>query len=70
MAGDERALAALRRSHGPRMAQAPLSSAFEALTADPVRGLADLPRLARELNLFRSLGQMRETLRTAALPTG
>jgi hypothetical protein len=70
MAGDERALAGLRRSHGPRMAQAPLAGAFEALTADPVRGLADLPRLARELNLFRSLGQMREPLRTAALPTG
>jgi hypothetical protein len=70
IAGDERALAGLRRSHGPRMAQASLAGAFEALTADPVRGLADLPRVARELNLFRSLGQMREPLRTAALPTG
>lgn len=70
LAGDERALSALRRSHGPRLTQASLSRAFEALTADPVRGLADLPRLARELNLFRSLGQMREPLRTAALPTG
>jgi hypothetical protein len=70
MAGDERALAALRHAEGTRMDHPSLSGAFAALTTDPVRGLADLPRLARELNLFRSLSQMREPLRTAGLPAG
>lgn len=70
LAGDERGIAALRGSHGGRFAAGPLREGFEALTADPVRGLADLPRMARELNLFRGLGQWREPLRTAALPAG
>ena len=70
LAGDERGIAALRASHGGRFAAGPLAQGFEALTADPVRGLADLPRMARELNLFRGLGQWREPLRTAALPAG
>ncbi|MCW8085300.1 hypothetical protein [Sabulicella glaciei] len=70
LAGDERGIAALRRSHGGRMRTASLARGFEALTSDPVRGLADLPRLACELNLFRSFPDLRERLRTAALPTG
>jgi hypothetical protein len=44
MGGDERGIAALRRSHGPRVDHPSYAGAFEALTVDPVRGLADLPR--------------------------
>lgn len=70
MAGDERGLAALRARYAARMARPELASAFEALTADPVRGLADLPRLGRELNLFRQLPQSLEPLRTAQRTAG
>ncbi len=70
LAGDERGVAALRAAYGGRFPAGALAQGFEALTADPVRGLADLPRMARELNLFRGLGQWREPLRTAALPAG
>ncbi|WPB82934.1 hypothetical protein [Sediminicoccus rosea] len=70
MAGDQTALAQLRARHGAQIASSPLASAFEMLATDPVRGLADLPRLARELNLFRSLPQRLEPLRTAQGPAG
>ncbi|MDB5415488.1 MAG: hypothetical protein JWR10_3823 [Rubritepida sp.] len=70
MAGDEDGLAAHRRRYAARMGKPELAAAFEALTADPVRGLADLPRLARELNLFRLLPQTLEPLRTAQHPAG
>ena len=70
MAGDEAALAALRARYAPRMPAGAPRTAFDALTTDPVRGLADLPRLARELNLFRSLPQRLEPLRTAQRPAG
>ncbi|WP_431301952.1 hypothetical protein [Sediminicoccus sp. BL-A-41-H5] len=70
MAGDQPALAQLRARHGAQLAPGPLANAFEALATDPVRGLADLPRLARELNLFRSLPQRLEPLRTAQGPAG
>jgi hypothetical protein len=70
MAGDEPGLAAHRARYAARIVRPELSSAFEALTADPVRGLADLPRLARELNLFRSLPQTLEPLRTAQRTAG
>lgn len=70
MAGDEPGLAALRARYAARMARPELAAAFEALTADPVRGLADLPRLARELNLFRQFPQSLEPLRTAQRTAG
>ena len=70
MAGDEPGLGALRANFAPRMPPGQLAIALEALTTDPVRGLADLPRLARELNLFRSLPQRLEPLRTAQRPAG
>ncbi|TCH97171.1 hypothetical protein EJV46_17830 [Roseococcus sp. SYP-B2431] len=70
MAGDEPGLAAHRARYAARMARPELAAAFEVLTADPVRGLADLPRLARELNLFRRLPQSLEPLRTALRTTG
>ncbi len=70
LAGDERGIVALHRSRGARIATPALAQALRALTADPVRGLADVPRLALELNLFRSFPYSRERLRTAALPAG
>ncbi|WP_421992789.1 hypothetical protein [Roseococcus sp.] len=70
MAGDESGLAELRRRYATRLVHPELSSAFDALTADPVKGLADLPRLARELNLFRRFPQTLEPLRTAQRTAG
>jgi hypothetical protein len=55
LGGDEAALGPLRAREAPRISEPRLARAFEALTTDPVRGLADLPRMARELELFRSL---------------
>lgn len=63
LAGDETALAALREAHGPRMAGGALAEAFGVLTADPLRGLADLPRLQRELAMMRQLPTRLEALR-------
>jgi hypothetical protein len=70
MAGDERGLAQHRTLFVSRLAPGQMTAAFDALTTDPVRGLADLPRLARELNLFRSFPQTLEPLRTAQRPAG
>lgn len=55
LAGEEAALAPLRARFSARLSEPALAQALDALTTDPVRGLADLPRLARELDLFRSL---------------
>lgn len=57
LAGEEALLPGLRERYGARMTEAPFAAAFEALTTDPVRGFADLPRLSRELGLFRHLPQ-------------
>jgi len=70
LAGDEPALATLRREHGARLAHRPIATAFEALTSDPARGLADLPRVMRELDLFRALPSSREPLRAARAQAG
>lgn len=64
LAGDEPGLAALRAAQGPRMEGGALAEAFGVLTADPVRGLADLPRLQRELGMMRLLPSRLEALRT------
>jgi hypothetical protein len=63
LAGEDDALVALREAHGARMAGGPLAEAFDLLTADPLRGLADLPRLQRELGLLRVLPTRLEALR-------
>ncbi len=63
LAGEEEALAALRAAHGARMEGGPLAEAFTLLTADPLRGLADLPRMQRELGLLRVLPTRLEALR-------
>ncbi|MBY0336559.1 MAG: hypothetical protein K2X11_08090, partial [Acetobacteraceae bacterium] len=70
LAGDEPGLAALRQRFRGRLAPGALASAFDALTADPARGLAELPRMMRELNLFRAVPGFREPLRTAQGPAG
>ena len=70
MAGDEAGLAQHRARFVARLTPGEIATGFEALTTDPVRGLADLPRLARELNLFRGFPQRLEPLRTAQRPAG
>jgi hypothetical protein len=69
LAGDTAGIASLRAAHAARMAAGPLAAPFAALTADPLRGLADLPRLQRELQFFRSFPSGLEPLRAASLGT-
>ncbi len=64
LAGDDAGLAALRAAHGARMEGGTLAEAFGVLTADPARGIADLPRLQRELGMLRLLPTRLEALRT------
>ncbi len=54
MAGDATTLQQLREKTGPRFADGPLSDMFRVLTAKDVSSLADLPRLAREIELARA----------------
>ena len=63
LAGDEAGLVTLREAQAGRVGAGPLADAFALLTGDPLRGLADLPRLQRELQLFRSLPSRLEALR-------
>lgn len=69
LAGDMAGLAELRSTRGPLLAGGPGEAPFQLLTTDPVRGLADLPRLHGELELFRvlpaRLDRLRSELRTA-----
>jgi len=67
LGGDTARLAALRATWLSRMGGGPEGEAFGLLTADPVRGLSDLPRLQRELNLFRGIPERLEGFRTAAV---
>ncbi|MBR0643449.1 hypothetical protein [Plastoroseomonas hellenica] len=55
LAGDDARLAVLKDSLKPRMGEGPLAEAFGLLTSDPLRGIADLARLQRELDLMRAL---------------
>lgn len=55
LSGRNDVLARLARERGAAMAEGPLSAPFKLLTSDPVRGLADLPRIATELQLARGL---------------
>lgn len=55
LAGDDARLATLKDSLKPRMGEGPLAEAFGLLTSDPLRGIADLARLQRELDLMRAL---------------
>jgi antirestriction protein ArdC len=69
LAGDEPALTALRKDYVPRIEDGPLIEAFTVLTADQLRGLADLPRLQRELQLFRDMPPRLEALRAGGSVT-
>lgn len=69
LSGDEVALAALREEYAPRLADGPLTEAFTMLTADQLRGLTDLPRLQRELQLFRGMPSRLEALRAGGSVT-
>ncbi len=54
-AGDTGALAALREREFARMQGGPVGDMFRLLTADPVRGVADLARARQDVALARSL---------------
>ncbi len=59
-AGDDTALTALRQREGGRMETGPLADMFRLLTADKVRGVADLKRSGQEATLARGLpGELR-----------
>jgi hypothetical protein len=55
LAGDTATLSSLAAAHGERMATGAYSEPFRLLTAEPVAGAADLPRLAAEVALARNL---------------
>ncbi|HEX3573921.1 MAG TPA: hypothetical protein VHU42_04900 [Rhodopila sp.] len=54
-AGDEARLADLREKYGPRIGAGPLADMFRLLTAEPIRGTADIGRSQRETNMAVSL---------------
>lgn len=64
LAGDTQALDALRARYALRMGEGPLAESFALLTGDAMRGMADLPRLARELEMLRLLPARLEALRS------
>ncbi|SUE43367.1 hypothetical protein [Roseomonas gilardii] len=66
LSGDAQRLTSLRSRWAARLGEGELSQAFNALTLDPVHGLADLPRLQRELNLFRGFSGRLDELRADA----
>ncbi|MCU0889483.1 MAG: hypothetical protein MUC64_16000 [Rubritepida sp.] len=55
LAGDTATLASLAQTRGAQMASGAFSEPFRLLTADPVAGAVDLPRLAAEVQLARAL---------------
>ncbi len=55
LAGDTGTLASLAETRGAQMAHGPFAEPFRLLTANPVAGAADLPRLAAEVQLARAL---------------
>jgi hypothetical protein len=54
-AGDDPTLAGLKARESVRMGSGPLADMFRLLTADPVRGTADLQRSRQEAGLARSV---------------
>ncbi|MCR0980676.1 hypothetical protein [Roseomonas populi] len=66
LAGDASRLSAIRTGWLSKLGSGSVAEAVGLLTADPVRGLSDLPRLQRELDLFRGFPERLEAFRTAA----
>jgi hypothetical protein len=66
-AGDTAALADLRTRMGSRIGSGPLADMFRLLTADPVRGVSDLPRAKQEVGFARTLTAGLNALRPAAM---
>jgi hypothetical protein len=64
-AGDDTMLATLRTSYGPRMPVGTFGEMFRLLTAEPVHGLADLPRAGRETSMARDLSKGLGALRSS-----
>jgi hypothetical protein len=55
LAGETAALASLAAQVAGRMGQGPVADVFVLFVSDPMRGIADVRRLGRELDLFRAL---------------
>jgi hypothetical protein len=66
-AGNDAGLAALRVREEERIGVGPLADMFRLLTADPVRGVADLKRAQREIGLVRGLPAGFKALQPPAL---
>jgi hypothetical protein len=68
-AGDDAALTALREREGARMESGPLADMFRLLTADQVRGVADLKRSGQEAVLAHELPGQLKTLQAPVQQT-
>jgi hypothetical protein len=66
LAGEQGKLAQLAAARRPRMSGGAMREAFALLTATPLSGPGDLPRLRRELELARAIPGRLESLREAA----
>jgi hypothetical protein len=64
-AGDDATLAQLRTAAGPHMPAGPFGDMFRLLTAEPVRGLDDLPRASRETAMAHDLPKALDALKPA-----
>ena len=67
-AGDAAALDALRQRDAARMGTGPLADMFRLLTADQVRGVADLKRSGQEAALARALPAELKALQPGLAP--
>jgi hypothetical protein len=67
-AGDEAALTSIRQREGTRMGSGPLADMFRLLTADPIRGVADLKRAGREAGLARDLPNQLKAVQSPPRP--
>lgn len=71
LARDERGLARLRRTFGPRMAKTDVKEAFDLLTSEPERGIADYRLIANKIKQvedFRSfMGNWRQRMQNQGL---
>jgi hypothetical protein len=69
LAGHDAGLATLRQAMAGRLPPGPLATAFQRLVDTPLQGLADLPRLQGELQIFHRLPTKVEAARQATRGT-